>query len=113
MVFYQTVTCPKGADEMAKSVDPGAVWSGSTLFCLDLSVWVLRIIMAFLLIHLKALDIQLSTSIPSKILNWIIRLIFEPQHDKTNKIAVRPTKTQISLGMRPVWSVFAVHFMSS
>ena len=25
----------------------------------------------------------------------------EPQHDKTNKMAVRPAKTQISLGIRP------------
>ena len=24
--------------------------------------------------------------------------------DKTNKVAVRPAKTQISLGIRPVWS---------
>ena len=29
---------------------------------------------------------------------------FEPWHDKTNKMAVRPAKTQISLGIRPVWS---------
>ena len=28
----------------------------------------------------------------------------EPRHDKTNKVSVRPTKTQISLGIRPVWS---------
>ena len=28
----------------------------------------------------------------------------EPRHDKTNKIAVRLLKTQISLGIRPVWS---------
>ena len=26
----------------------------------------------------------------------------EPQHDKTNKVIVRPVKTQISLGIRPV-----------
>ena len=26
----------------------------------------------------------------------------EPQHDKTNKVSVRPAKTQISLGIRPV-----------
>ena len=30
--------------------------------------------------------------------------VFEPRHDKTNKMAVRPAKTQISLGIRPVWS---------
>ena len=28
----------------------------------------------------------------------------EPPHDKTNKVAVRPAKTQISLGIRPVRS---------
>ena len=26
------------------------------------------------------------------------------QYDKTNKVTVRPAKTQISLGIRPVWS---------
>ena len=29
---------------------------------------------------------------------------FAPRHDKTNEMAVRPAKTQISLGIRPVWS---------
>ena len=29
---------------------------------------------------------------------------FELQHDKTNKVVVHRTKTQISLGIRPVWS---------
>ena len=28
----------------------------------------------------------------------------EPHRDKTNKVAMRPAKTQISLGIRPVWS---------
>ena len=28
----------------------------------------------------------------------------KPRHDKTNKVRVRPAKTQISLGIRPVWS---------
>ena len=28
----------------------------------------------------------------------------KPRHDKTNKMFVRPAKTQISLGIRPVWS---------
>ena len=28
---------------------------------------------------------------------------FEPRHDKTNKMTVRPAKTQISMGIRPVW----------
>ena len=30
--------------------------------------------------------------------------IFELRYDKINKMAVRPAKTQISLGIRPVWS---------
>ena len=30
--------------------------------------------------------------------------IFEPPHYKTNKMTVRPAKTQISLGIHPVWS---------
>ena len=28
---------------------------------------------------------------------------FEPRHDKTYKMSVRPAKTQISQGIRPVW----------
>ena len=32
----------------------------------------------------------------------------EPRHDKTNKVTVRPAKTQISLGIRPVWSEFSL-----
>ena len=32
------------------------------------------------------------------------RTWYEPRHDKTNKVSVRPAKTQISLGIRPVWS---------
>ena len=28
----------------------------------------------------------------------------EPRHDKTNRVSVRPAKTQISLGIRPVCS---------
>ena len=30
--------------------------------------------------------------------------VFEPPHDKTNKMTMHPAKTQISLGIRPVWS---------
>ena len=29
---------------------------------------------------------------------------YKPRHDKTNKMSVRPAKTHISLGIRPVWS---------
>ena len=30
--------------------------------------------------------------------------LYEPRHDKPNKMSVRPANTQISLGIRPVWS---------
>ena len=32
------------------------------------------------------------------------KIVFEPPHDKTNKMTVRPAKTPISLCIRPVWS---------
>ena len=35
---------------------------------------------------------------------YIALQYYEPRHDKTNKMSVRPAKTQISLGIRPVWS---------
>ena len=38
---------------------------------------------------------------------------YEPPCDKTNKMTVRPVKTQISLGMCPVWSAFAVRSMGN
>ena len=31
-----------------------------------------------------------------------VLLLYEPHRDKTNEVAVRPAKTQISLGIRPV-----------
>ena len=37
-------------------------------------------------------------------LTWNTQSRHEPRHDKTNKMAVRPAKTQISLGIYPVWS---------
>ena len=40
-------------------------------------------------------------------LHWA-KTKYQPWHDKTNKVSVRPAKTQISLGIRPVWSVFPV-----
>ena len=36
---------------------------------------------------------------------WCYKIVcFESQHHTTNKVVVRPAKTQISLGIRPVWS---------
>ena len=41
---------------------------------------------------------------PNAICIYYDKRTFEPWHDKTNKVTVRPPKTQISLGIRPVWS---------
>ena len=55
-------------------------------------IWAINLKCFALIIYCK-----LSMAIPRTISN-------EPQHDKTNKVSVRPEKTQISLGIRPVWS---------
>ena len=36
--------------------------------------------------------------------HWNGMIPFEARHEKTNNVAVRSAKTQISLGIRPVWS---------
>ena len=36
--------------------------------------------------------------------HWYHTGTCEPRHDKTNNVAARPAKTQISLGICPVWS---------
>ena len=36
--------------------------------------------------------------------HWEEWLTHEPHYDKTNKVSVRPAKTQITLGIHPVWS---------
>ena len=39
----------------------------------------------------------------------ILRYItIEPPRDKSNKVSVRPAKTQISLGIRPVWPEYSL-----
>ena len=34
----------------------------------------------------------------------VLRGVYEPRHNKTYKVTMRPAKTRISLGIRPVWS---------
>ena len=38
---------------------------------------------------------------------------YEPRHDKTNKVTVRPAKTQISLGIRNVYYGHACQYLFS
>ena len=46
-----------------------------------------------------------SISVGSAVFRYTCaKMLFEPRHDKTNKVSVRPAKTRISLGIRPVWS---------
>ena len=92
MLPYHRVMSPKDADRMANSVDPDQTdpLCADLVYtvCPDLSVWKLRTVTVSLRKH------QLVYW------GWVI----EPRHDKTNKMSVHPAKTQISLGIRPVWS---------
>ena len=53
-------------------------------------------------------DTKVEVKSDSKVQAWVVKQSqetkFEPPRDKTNNVAVRPVKTQISLGIRPVWS---------
>ena len=49
-----------------------------------------------------------SSFLSSKLLTHWYEIWYEPPREKTNNVVVRPAKTQVSLGIRPVWSVFAV-----
>ena len=42
--------------------------------------------------------------VTSYIWDFAVRTQYEPPHDKTNNVVLRPAKTQISLGIHPVWS---------
>ena len=51
-------------------------------------------------------DVKPQHNQPTNQQNQILFTVnkIEPQHDKTNKMCVRPAKIQISLGIRPDWS---------
>ena len=52
----------------------------------------------------QILNVQASYLILLFLLLLTIAWIIEPPHEKPTKWAVRPAKTQISLGIRPLWS---------
>ena len=55
--------------------------------------------------HLIADSLQINTKLLPKSLHIMnMKHIIEPLRDKTNKVSVRPGKTQISLCIHPVWS---------
>ena len=49
-------------------------------------------------------QVCLSCLTVSRVKQWDLPNTNEPRHDKTNKMSVSPAKTQISLGIRPVWA---------
>ena len=53
--------------------------------------------------HANANPSKLKITTQKSSLWWWLCATNEPWHDKTNKKSVRPAKTQISLGIRPVW----------
>ena len=69
-------------------------WSDCSPVCPDLPVRKLRN-------NTVIFNCMLRSNIVDIILN---KMHPEPRHDKTNKMNVRPAKTQIGLGIRPVWS---------
>ena len=97
--------CPNDADRITNSVDPdqtaplGAVWSRTALFAKDLSVWKLRIIMVVLFYLALWWPHQRKRE-------FIALLIIYLSYSTTKPIkwSVRPAKTQISLGILPLWS---------
>ena len=112
----------------------GAIWSGSTLFAIPsasfgrVTLWKIHIS------HFRIITVRYISSgwcptatlhaIPLSWLtfpdNWFLSLFrwfllkqtenichyspFKQPHDKTNKMTMCPANTQISLGIRPVWS---------
>ena len=50
------------------------------------------------------MEFKVCPLLPSHDEHWKSVSLFQPPHDKTNKMTVRPVKTQISLGICPVWS---------
>ena len=65
--------------------------------------------------HKNTLLLSISVGfIPSKLYDYCdgfdfgigfsLNMGFEPRHDKTNRMSVRPAKTQISMDIGPVWS---------
>ena len=71
--------------------------------CPNLSVWKFRIMMEVYL-SLSMVGKQTVVAIMVRKKNSVVAIINEPWHDKTNTVAVCPVKTQISLGIHPVWS---------
>ena len=79
-------------------VDPSLCWAPSHFVGFDMS----RLNLLSTPADFPISSAMAAASTSSRKIEWCASS--EPRHDKTNKVNVRPAKTQISLGIRPVWS---------
>ena len=118
--FYRNV--PKFSDRQvwANSADQDetarrAVWSGSTLFASPSASFGCIILRRSHLVQLLGWlgkfsgvrnfrNFTVTHLTLSSTFYLTFTLLYEPRHGKTNKTSGRPVKTQISLGIHPVWS---------
>ena len=95
--FYHRIIHPKDADRMTNSVEPDqnapSVWSGSTLFAPDWSVWKLRI---FRLYPISVAE-KKCMAVIIKFVDFASFRLFEPRHEKTCLQGLQPGKTQTGL----------------
>ena len=107
------LTSPKDADEIANSVDPDQ--TASLVFARGPSVCPVRIITVFqanrysrnpnlLIIGSFTHTQQFLFCIFRENLFYSVTVVFEPPHNKTQKNDLCTQKTQISLGIHPVWA---------
>ena len=115
---YRNKHLPLMDSTSSKQVSRGAVWSGSTLFAIPsasfglISLWQSHIVQIlewlqqifWVYEYLGSLRYAATMLLTNTADTLHYDRWNEPQHDKTNNVAVCPVKTQISLSIRPVWS---------
>ena len=88
MLFTCHLTNLAGADRFSKDI---AIMTGRETSVFLRVLWVI-VVPSFMAVMFDSFKITPLTQ------------YYEPPNDKTNKMTGRPAKTQISLGIRPVWS---------
>ena len=77
-------------------------WEGLTVGAVNLSLlFIFNMEETCMHVYILSVDIEEDTIILDKHSTYPTDIMYEPRHDKTNNVAVRPAKTQISLGFRP------------
>ena len=72
-------------------------------FLKTILIWLLSFPFFFISVHTWS-EIKRKTTSNLACFIYLPNKTFEPPHDKTNTTTVCPARTQISLGIRPVWS---------